>query len=57
MSWYKPADIGLATRRQLADLGLGARLDRRDRLGQRPAKPGAAGTAESSIGVICVICG
>ncbi|MDI1244267.1 MAG: ABC transporter permease, partial [Rhodoferax sp.] len=26
MSWYKPADIGLATRRQLADLGLGARL-------------------------------
>ncbi|MEY4099872.1 MAG: hypothetical protein RL300_1043, partial [Pseudomonadota bacterium] len=26
MSWYKPADIGLATRRQLADMGLGARL-------------------------------
>ena len=26
MSWYKPADIGLATRNQLADLGLGARL-------------------------------
>jgi phospholipid/cholesterol/gamma-HCH transport system permease protein len=26
MSWYKPADIGLATRSQLADMGLGARL-------------------------------
>jgi len=26
MSWYKPADIGLVTRRQLADMGLGARL-------------------------------
>src|SRR5659263_111779 len=26
MSWYKPADIGFAVRRQLADLGLGARL-------------------------------
>ncbi|MDO9144966.1 lipid asymmetry maintenance ABC transporter permease subunit MlaE [Rhodoferax sp.] len=26
MSWYKPADIGLAARSQLADLGLGARL-------------------------------
>ncbi len=26
MSWYKPADIGLATRQQLADMGLGARL-------------------------------
>jgi len=26
MSWYKPADIGLATRKQVADLGLGARL-------------------------------
>jgi phospholipid/cholesterol/gamma-HCH transport system permease protein len=26
MSWYKPADIGLATRHQLAGMGLGARL-------------------------------
>jgi phospholipid/cholesterol/gamma-HCH transport system permease protein len=26
MSWYKPADIGVATRQQLADLGQGARL-------------------------------
>ncbi|MDD3936518.1 lipid asymmetry maintenance ABC transporter permease subunit MlaE [Rhodoferax sp.] len=26
MSWYKPADIGLATRNQLANIGLGARL-------------------------------
>ncbi|MCM2295362.1 lipid asymmetry maintenance ABC transporter permease subunit MlaE [Rhodoferax sp.] len=26
MSWYKPADIGLATRNQLANMGLGARL-------------------------------
>ena len=26
MSWYKPADIGFAARRQLADLGRGARL-------------------------------
>ncbi|MFZ4623958.1 MAG: lipid asymmetry maintenance ABC transporter permease subunit MlaE [Rhodoferax sp.] len=26
MSWYKPADIGFAARRQLADLGQGARL-------------------------------
>ncbi len=26
MSWYKPADIGLATRRKLADIGLGTRL-------------------------------
>lgn len=26
MSWYKPADVGLATRAQLADLGHGARL-------------------------------
>jgi phospholipid/cholesterol/gamma-HCH transport system permease protein len=26
MSWYKPADVGLSTRRQLADLGQGARL-------------------------------
>ena len=26
MSWYKPADVGFAVRRQLADLGLGARL-------------------------------
>jgi phospholipid/cholesterol/gamma-HCH transport system permease protein len=26
MSWYKPADVGLAVRRQLADMGLGARL-------------------------------
>ncbi|OIP17183.1 MAG: ABC transporter permease [Comamonadaceae bacterium CG_4_9_14_3_um_filter_60_33] len=26
MSWYNPADIGLASRRQLADMGLGARL-------------------------------
>jgi phospholipid/cholesterol/gamma-HCH transport system permease protein len=26
MSWYKPADVGLATRTQLADLGHGARL-------------------------------
>ncbi len=26
MSWYNPADIGFATRRQLADLGRGARL-------------------------------
>jgi phospholipid/cholesterol/gamma-HCH transport system permease protein len=26
MSWFKPADIGFATRRQLADLGQGARL-------------------------------
>ena len=26
MSWYKPADVGLATRNQLADVGHGARL-------------------------------
>jgi phospholipid/cholesterol/gamma-HCH transport system permease protein len=26
MSWYKPADVGFATRRQLGDLGYGARL-------------------------------
>jgi phospholipid/cholesterol/gamma-HCH transport system permease protein len=26
MSWFKPADIGFAARRQLADLGVGARL-------------------------------
>ncbi len=26
MSWYKPSDIGFATRSKLADLGLGARL-------------------------------
>ncbi len=26
MSWYRPADVGLATRMLLADLGLGARL-------------------------------
>jgi phospholipid/cholesterol/gamma-HCH transport system permease protein len=26
MSWYRPADVGFAVRRQLADLGLGARL-------------------------------
>src|ERR1035437_1691941 len=26
MSWYKPADIGFAVRRQFADLGYGARL-------------------------------
>jgi phospholipid/cholesterol/gamma-HCH transport system permease protein len=26
MSWYKPSDIGFSTRKQLADLGLGARL-------------------------------
>ncbi len=26
MSWYKPDDVGFATRRQLADLGQGARL-------------------------------
>ena len=26
MSWYKPADVGFAARRQLADMGLGARL-------------------------------
>lgn len=26
MSWYKAADVGLATRRQLADIGEGARL-------------------------------
>jgi len=26
MSWYKPSDVGLATRRKLADLGHGARL-------------------------------
>jgi phospholipid/cholesterol/gamma-HCH transport system permease protein len=26
MSWYNPSDIGFATRRQLADLGQGARL-------------------------------
>lgn len=26
MSWYKPRDVGFATRRQLADLGQGARL-------------------------------
>ncbi len=26
MSWYKPSDVGLATRSKLADLGLGARL-------------------------------
>ncbi len=26
MSWYKPADVGFAVRRQLTDLGLGARL-------------------------------
>ncbi len=29
MSWYKPADIGFAARRQLADMGLGARLSLR----------------------------
>jgi phospholipid/cholesterol/gamma-HCH transport system permease protein len=26
MSWYKPSDVGFATRRKLADLGYGARL-------------------------------
>jgi phospholipid/cholesterol/gamma-HCH transport system permease protein len=26
MSWYRPSDVGLATRRQLADIGHGARL-------------------------------
>ncbi len=26
MSWYKPSDVGFASRRKLADLGLGARL-------------------------------
>ena len=26
MSWYKPSDIGFAARRQMADLGYGARL-------------------------------
>ncbi len=26
MSWYKPSDVGFATRSKLADLGLGARL-------------------------------
>lgn len=26
MSWYKPADVGFATRRKLADMGYGARL-------------------------------
>ncbi len=26
MSWYKPSDVGLATRSKLAELGLGARL-------------------------------
>ena len=26
MSWYKPSDIGFSTRKQLADIGLGARL-------------------------------
>ncbi|PZQ67153.1 MAG: lipid asymmetry maintenance ABC transporter permease subunit MlaE [Variovorax paradoxus] len=26
MSWYRPADVGFAVRRKLADLGLGARL-------------------------------
>ena len=26
MSWYKPADVGFSARRQLADLGHGARL-------------------------------
>ena len=26
MSWYKPSDVGLAVRQQLADIGLGARL-------------------------------
>ena len=26
MSWYKPDDVGFAVRRQLADIGLGARL-------------------------------
>jgi phospholipid/cholesterol/gamma-HCH transport system permease protein len=26
MSWYKPGDVGFSVRRQLADLGLGARL-------------------------------
>ncbi|MDO8456526.1 MAG: lipid asymmetry maintenance ABC transporter permease subunit MlaE [Burkholderiaceae bacterium] len=26
MSWYKPSDVGFATRRQLADLGQGTRL-------------------------------
>jgi phospholipid/cholesterol/gamma-HCH transport system permease protein len=26
MSWYRPADVGFATRRQLADWGFGARL-------------------------------
>ncbi|NMM78079.1 ABC transporter permease [Acidovorax sp. SRB_14] len=26
MSWYKPADVGFAARRKLADIGMGARL-------------------------------
>jgi phospholipid/cholesterol/gamma-HCH transport system permease protein len=26
MSWYKPGDVGFAVRRQLVDLGQGARL-------------------------------
>ncbi len=26
MSWYKPGDVGFAVRRQLGDLGYGARL-------------------------------
>ncbi|MDP3827429.1 MAG: ABC transporter permease, partial [Polaromonas sp.] len=26
MSWYKPSDVGFATRSKLANLGLGARL-------------------------------
>ena len=26
MSWYKPADVGLATRRMLGDTGAAARL-------------------------------
>lgn len=25
MSWFKPSDVGFATRKKLADLGLGAR--------------------------------
>jgi phospholipid/cholesterol/gamma-HCH transport system permease protein len=26
MSWYKPGDVGFSVRRQLAELGFGARL-------------------------------
>lgn len=26
MSWYKPSDVGFATRSKLADMGHGARL-------------------------------